>query len=77
MEFDWTEDDLAFRRELQGFLAESLPVGWEEMAKDGPGSDVQAEFSKRFCPKLAERGWRADPSDGYRPTLSVRSEWRP
>jgi len=57
VEFDWTEEDLAFRRELQEFLAENLPDGWEEMAKDGPGSDVQAEFSKSFCPKLAERGW--------------------
>ena len=57
MEFDWTDDDLAFRRELRDFLAEVLPENWEEMSKDGPGSDVQAEFSRAFCPKLAERGW--------------------
>ncbi len=57
MEFDWTEEDRAFRRELQGFLAETLPPEWSEMAADGPGSDVQAAFAKSFCPKLAERGW--------------------
>ena len=57
MEFGWTDEDLAFRRELQEFLEETLPDNWEEMSKDGPGSDVQAEYSKEFCPKLAERGW--------------------
>ena len=57
MDFDWTGEDLAFRRELRDFLADVLPANWEEMSKDGPGSDVQAEFSKSFCPKLAERGW--------------------
>ncbi|MDJ0847655.1 MAG: acyl-CoA dehydrogenase family protein [Myxococcota bacterium] len=57
MEFDWTEEDRAFRRELQDFLAEALPPDWNEMAANGPGSDVVAEFSKSFCPKLAERGW--------------------
>jgi len=57
VDFDWTGEDLAFRRELRDFLADVLPANWEEMSKDGPGSDVQAEFSKSFCPKLAERGW--------------------
>jgi alkylation response protein AidB-like acyl-CoA dehydrogenase len=57
VEFDWTEEDLAFRRELRDFLAEVLPEEWDEMSKDGPGSDVQAEFSKSFCPQLAEKGW--------------------
>ena len=37
MEFDWTEEDRAFRRELQDFLAEALPPGWNEMAAGGPG----------------------------------------
>jgi len=57
VEFGWSEDDLAFRRELTGFLADALPDDWPELSKDGPGSDAQAEFSKRFCPQLAERGW--------------------
>ncbi len=57
MEFGWSDGDRAFRRELSEFLAENLPDDWEELAKDGPGSDVQARFSREFCPKLAARGW--------------------
>lgn len=57
MEFQWSEDDLAFRRELQQFLADTLPPDWEEMSRHGPGSDVQAEYAKEFCPKLAAKGW--------------------
>jgi len=57
LEFGWSDDDRAFRRELAEFLVEQLPEDWEERAKDGPGSDSQARFSREFCPKLAERGW--------------------
>ncbi len=57
MEFGWSEEDLFYRRELEAFLDDALPESWDEMAKDGPGSDVQAEFARSFCPKLAERGW--------------------
>ena len=57
MEFGWSEEDLAYRREIEAFLAEALPGNWDELAKDGPGSDVQAEFARTFCPKLAARGW--------------------
>ena len=57
MEFGWTTDELEFRRELLEFLREALPQDWEEIAKDGPGSDVQAGFSRAFCGLLASRGW--------------------
>jgi alkylation response protein AidB-like acyl-CoA dehydrogenase len=57
MEFGWTADEEAFRRELLAFLQEALPEDWEEIARDGPGSDVQAVFSRRFCALLASRGW--------------------
>ncbi len=57
MDFEWADEDLAFRRELKDFLAETLPADWETLSSHGPGSDAQAEFSKSFCPKLAERGW--------------------
>ena len=33
------------------------PRDWDELAKDGPGSDAQAAFSRGFCARLAERGW--------------------
>ncbi len=57
MDFAWSDEDEAFRRELRAFLDEALPPDWDEIAKDGPGSDAQAAFARVFCPKLAERGW--------------------
>jgi alkylation response protein AidB-like acyl-CoA dehydrogenase len=57
VEFEWSEDDLAFRVEVKRFLEDTLPGDWDEISKHGPGSDAQAEFAKRFCPLLAERGW--------------------
>jgi alkylation response protein AidB-like acyl-CoA dehydrogenase len=57
VEFDWSPDERRFRRELREFLETALPADWDEIAKDGPGSDAQAAFSRRFCPRLAERGW--------------------
>jgi alkylation response protein AidB-like acyl-CoA dehydrogenase len=57
VEFGFSGEDAAYRRELREFLAETLPADWEELSRDGPGSDAQAAFSRQFCPKLAERGW--------------------
>ncbi len=57
MDFDWPAEDREFRKALQAFLDETLPGDWDEITKDGPGSDRQAVFSREFCGKLAERGW--------------------
>jgi alkylation response protein AidB-like acyl-CoA dehydrogenase len=57
VDFEWSEEEAAFRSEVRVFLAESLPAGWDEIAKDGPGSDAQANFAREFCPRLAQRGW--------------------
>jgi alkylation response protein AidB-like acyl-CoA dehydrogenase len=57
VEFDWSADDAAHRREVREFLAAELPDDWEEISKHGPGGDSQAAFSKIFCGKMAERGW--------------------
>jgi alkylation response protein AidB-like acyl-CoA dehydrogenase len=57
VEFDWLPADAEHRRELRAFLDEVLPDDWEEISKGGPGSDEQAEFSKTFCRRLAEKGW--------------------
>ena len=57
MDFRWSDEDVAFRAELREFLAQTLPPDWNELSKHGPGSDAQAEFSERFCPELARRGW--------------------
>ncbi len=57
MEFDWSEDDVRHRREIRTFLRETLPDDWADISKDGPGGDAQAAFSKRFCARMAEKGW--------------------
>lgn len=57
MEFLWSEDDRRFREDLRSFLEAELPEDWETLSRDGPGGDAQAGFSRRFCARLAERGW--------------------
>ena len=57
MDFAWSDEDEAFRRELRAFLSETLPPSWDEIARDGPGSDAQAAFAREFCPRLAAKGW--------------------
>jgi alkylation response protein AidB-like acyl-CoA dehydrogenase len=57
VEFVWAEEDERFRAELRAFLEAELPRDWEALSKNGPGSDAQLDFSRRFCARLAERGW--------------------
>ncbi len=57
MEFGWSREEERFRRELREFLDEQLPPDWEQISAGGPGSDEQVRFCRRFCPRLAERGW--------------------
>ncbi len=57
MEFEWSPEDVAYRDELRAFIDAELPEDWEEISKGGPGSDEQAAFSRRFCAKLARKGW--------------------
>jgi hypothetical protein len=53
MEFDWSEGDAAYRRELRAFLDAGLPSNWTELSAHGPGSDAQAAFSREFWPGAA------------------------
>jgi len=57
MEFDWSPEDVEHRAEFRAFLEEFLPEDWEKLSQAGPGSDLQAEFSRSFCRAMAERGW--------------------
>ena len=57
MDFEWSEGDAAYRRELRAFLDAGLPTNWAEISVHGPGSDAQAAFSREFCGALARRGW--------------------
>ncbi|MCC5987092.1 MAG: acyl-CoA dehydrogenase family protein [Pararhodobacter sp.] len=56
MDFSWGEDDQRFRARVRDFLERELPSDWPEIARHGPGSKEQTEFSLSFCPKLAEAG---------------------
>ena len=55
MDFDWSEEQRAFRSTVRNFLQDNLPHNWEELAH-GPGSKAQTVFSKQFCGALAEVG---------------------
>ncbi|MCB2073674.1 MAG: acyl-CoA dehydrogenase family protein [Novosphingobium sp.] len=56
MEFGWTSDQEALRGKLQAFLDASLPADWETIASLSPGSQAVTDFSREFCPQLAEAG---------------------
>ncbi|MDF0599605.1 acyl-CoA dehydrogenase family protein [Psychromarinibacter sp. C21-152] len=73
MHFDWTEEDRAYRARVRDFLHRELPPDWPEIARHGPGSRAQTDFSLEFCPKLAEAGllvphWPEDWGGADRPT---------
>ncbi len=56
MDFNWTEEQQAFRQKLHDFLAKTLPDDWEEFSKHGPASPALTEFARGFCRDLAENG---------------------
>src|SRR5674476_867314 len=56
MNFEWTDQDKAFRAEIVDFLARELPANWTAIARHGPGSQEQTEFSRGFCARLASAG---------------------
>jgi len=57
MEYRFTEDQLAFRDEVEAFLKAELPEGVED---EGEGShDWVANYGKTFTDKLAKKGWLA------------------
>lgn len=57
MEFRWDEEQQAFRRRVREFIDGRLPPDWERLTGGlDVGSDFTVEFSRRFCPELAEAG---------------------
>lgn len=53
MNFEWTDDEIAFRRRLQDLLAATLPVDWERFSQHGPASPALTEYAREFCSTLA------------------------
>ncbi|MBT4090253.1 MAG: acyl-CoA dehydrogenase [Deltaproteobacteria bacterium] len=65
MEFKFTEQEAAFREEVESFLTNELPSDWAEKSMHWPGGygtleypdEEQKKISVRFKKKLAEKGW--------------------
>lgn len=56
MEFGWSEDQQALRARVEAFAAANLPADWEQTASLSPGSQAVTDFSRLFCPRLADEG---------------------
>ncbi|HBZ44671.1 MAG TPA: acyl-CoA dehydrogenase [Maritimibacter sp.] len=73
MDFAWSDENDAFRTKVSDFLDQNLPNDWQAIARHGPGSREQTEFSLSFCPQLAAAGflvphWPAEWGGADRPT---------
>lgn len=56
MEFSWNQEQVAVRNRIRSFIDANLPEDWERTAALSPGSQAVTDFSKEFCPKLADSG---------------------
>jgi 3-oxocholest-4-en-26-oyl-CoA dehydrogenase alpha subunit len=57
MDFRFTPEEEAFRREVRGFLRAELPPGWK-VCNDREGeSDAEFALGQRLSKRLGERGW--------------------
>jgi alkylation response protein AidB-like acyl-CoA dehydrogenase len=56
MEFGWSQAQATYRQQVRDLLKAELPQDWDDIAVHGPGSEHQTEFSRQFCPRLAEHG---------------------
>jgi alkylation response protein AidB-like acyl-CoA dehydrogenase len=58
VEFSWTDDQEAFRRDLRAFVDERVPAEWG-VDHRRLSSEEATSFSRAFVRGLAERGWLA------------------
>jgi len=59
LDFRFSDDEEAFRREVQDFLKRELPQSRERAVLHGGETDEEWEFTKQFTRKLGEKGWIA------------------
>ena len=83
MDFDWSEQQRAFRATVQAFLKAHLPADWESLAH-GPGTAWQSDFSKKFCGELARAGllvphwperWGGRDADAWTSFILAEEMW--
>lgn len=84
MNFEWTDEQRAFRQRIRDFLAQHLPADWEELSHHGPGSEEQTRFSRELCGKLADAGlliphwspeWGGQGLDPWHQTILAEEMW--
>lgn len=56
MDFKWSSQQEEMRSQVQAFLTDNLPDGWQDIAALSPGSQEVTDFSREFCPRLADAG---------------------
>ncbi len=56
MEFEFNDEEAAYRREVREFVRDNLPAEWSGHM-GFLQSDESFEFTRRFCQALAEKGW--------------------
>lgn len=56
MQFEWTPEQVAFRASLRAFLDAHLPPDWLVRSRLDASSKYVTEFSRTFCPALANEG---------------------
>lgn len=56
MDFSWTKEQRDFRYRVRNFLEKTLPSDWEAKSKYDTSSGYVSEYSRTFCPLLAQQG---------------------
>lgn len=83
MEFEWNNEQKAFRTTVRDFLKANLPDNWETIAH-GPGSASQTDFSKQFCARLSDVGllvphwperWGGRDADAWSAFILAEEMW--
>ena len=57
MDIQFTDEEVAFREEIQQFLRDELPDDWDPLNQGSPHSPEQLPFTKAMADKLADKGW--------------------
>ena len=83
MDFNWNDEQLAFRATVHNFIKDNLPENWEHIAH-GPASKEQTVFAKEFCGALAEAGllvphwpaeWGGQDADPWKAFILAEEMW--
>lgn len=57
MEFAWSKEEVAYRKELRDLVRDNQPADWwQSYANDGPSNPKLMKFARGFAKKLAEKG---------------------